>query len=240
MTTHLTKIWWDLNKHKLVEQVIPEAEIYKQEPATVEVVYETIIQWDEGGGKRSRRELARRIVALYTAPQPNTIANSEAIPEQISEQGQEPVAWLYRDSWGTMKLSQVMPPPVGAFPVYTTPPQPDIKVNFEAIPKQISEQEPVAHLWQHSETGRTRIVMPDQIITADATWHVVGPLYLGAPPRREWQGLTEEEVKAVHRNAGITYFVPADYDRHLFTHMTDVQLMRVARAIEAKLREKNQ
>ena len=31
MTTHLTKIWWDLNKHKLVEQVIPEAEIYKRE-----------------------------------------------------------------------------------------------------------------------------------------------------------------------------------------------------------------
>jgi hypothetical protein len=31
MTTHLTKIWWDLNKHKLVEQVIPESEIYKRE-----------------------------------------------------------------------------------------------------------------------------------------------------------------------------------------------------------------
>lgn len=31
MTTHLTKIWWDLNKHKLVEQVISEAEIYKRE-----------------------------------------------------------------------------------------------------------------------------------------------------------------------------------------------------------------
>ena len=30
MTTHLTKIWWDLNKHKLVEQAIPEAEIYKR------------------------------------------------------------------------------------------------------------------------------------------------------------------------------------------------------------------
>jgi hypothetical protein len=40
------------------------------------------------------------------------------------------------------------------------------------------EQEPVAHLWQHCETGRTRVVMPDQIITADATWLVVGPLYL--------------------------------------------------------------
>ena len=34
----------------------------------LETVYETIIQWDEGGGKRSRRELARRIVALYTTP----------------------------------------------------------------------------------------------------------------------------------------------------------------------------
>ena len=30
MTTHLTKIWWDLNKHKLVEQVISESEIYKR------------------------------------------------------------------------------------------------------------------------------------------------------------------------------------------------------------------
>jgi hypothetical protein len=36
---------------------------------------------------------------------------------------QEPVAWLYRDSWGTLKLSQIMPPPIGSFPVYTTPPQ---------------------------------------------------------------------------------------------------------------------
>ena len=37
--------------------------------------------------------------------------------------------------------------------------------------------EPVAELWQHSETGRTRIVTPDMIVTADATWLVVSPLY---------------------------------------------------------------
>ncbi len=43
----------------------PEPE---QEPVALETVYETIIHWDEGGGKRSRRELARRIVALYTYP----------------------------------------------------------------------------------------------------------------------------------------------------------------------------
>ena len=37
----------------------------EQEPVTLEAVYETIIQWDEGGGKRSRRELARRIMLLF-------------------------------------------------------------------------------------------------------------------------------------------------------------------------------
>ena len=33
MTTHLTKIWWDSSKHKMVERVISEAEIYKVELA---------------------------------------------------------------------------------------------------------------------------------------------------------------------------------------------------------------
>ena len=66
MTTHITKTWFD--GEKVVTQEIPESEVYKQEPVALETVYETVIHWDEGGGKRSRRELARRIVALYTAP----------------------------------------------------------------------------------------------------------------------------------------------------------------------------
>lgn len=45
--------------------------------------------------------------------------------------------------------------------------------------------EPIAHLWQHGETGRTRVVMPDMIVDADAHWQVVGPLYLGAAPQPE-------------------------------------------------------
>ena len=65
---------WDEDEtyHELVDAVvdlhkaIKQAE--KQEPVALEAVYETIIYWDEGGGKRSRRELARRIVALYTTP----------------------------------------------------------------------------------------------------------------------------------------------------------------------------
>jgi hypothetical protein len=43
--------------------------------------------------------------------------------ERLEQPEQEPVAWLYRDAWGVMKLSQTTPPPVGAFPVYSTPPQ---------------------------------------------------------------------------------------------------------------------
>jgi hypothetical protein len=47
----------------------------------------------------------------------------DALRAAIAEaEKQEPVAWLYWDSWGAMKLSQIMPPPVGAFPVYTAPP----------------------------------------------------------------------------------------------------------------------
>ena len=46
-----------------------------------------------------------------------------ALRTALAEPEQEPVAWLYRDLWGTLKLSQIMPPPVGVFPVYTHPPQ---------------------------------------------------------------------------------------------------------------------
>lgn len=47
----------------------------------------------------------------------------------------------------------------------------------------VPQSEPVAYLWQHGETGRTRVVMPDTVITADANWIVVGPLYLAAAPQ---------------------------------------------------------
>jgi hypothetical protein len=65
------------------------------------------------------------------------------------------------------------------------------------------KQEPVAHLWQHSETGRTRIVMPDQIITADANWLVVGPLHLGTPPAAQ-----QEPVAWIEHIAGGVEYSP--------------------------------
>ena len=47
-------------------------------------------------------------------------------------------------------------------------------------------QEPVAWLWQHRETGRTRVLMPDERTATDvaAAWDVVGPLYLAPPQSR--------------------------------------------------------
>jgi hypothetical protein len=47
----------------------PAADVQKLvEPVALEKVYETIVQWDKGGGKRSRRELAKQIIDLYINP----------------------------------------------------------------------------------------------------------------------------------------------------------------------------
>ena len=51
--------------------------------------------------------------------------------------------------------------------------------------------EPVAHLWQHSETGRTRVLMPDMVVDACATWLLVGPLYLHPSPP---EGMVAEQA----------------------------------------------
>lgn len=50
---------------------------------------------------------------------------------------------------------------------------------IESKLRELLEREPIAHLWQHGETGRTRVVMPDMVFTADANWLYVGPLVLG-------------------------------------------------------------
>jgi hypothetical protein len=107
------------------------AELESQEPVALETVYETIIQWDEGGGKRSRRDLARRIIDLYTHP-----------PQRTE---QEPVAWMHimdntegikANGAGIVSITQKRKHPFGkagidfsksypvtSTPLYTHPPQ---------------------------------------------------------------------------------------------------------------------
>lgn len=56
-------------------------------------------------------------------------------------------------------------------------------------------QEPVAYLWQHGETGRTRIVYDDEVFTAGPTWALIGPLFLGAPPTQP--ALSDERLAEI-------------------------------------------
>jgi len=74
--------------------------------------------------------------------------------------------------------------------------------------------EPVAYLWQHSETGRTRILEKDQVWTASNPWKRVGPLYLH-PPRR--QPLTDDQIDKIAED-GLT-----GYDRFTFARAIEVK-----------------
>jgi hypothetical protein len=56
-----------------------------------------------------------------------------------------------------------------------------------------TEPKPVASLWQHDETGRTRIITPDMFMDLDAKWFKVSDLYT-VPPKQKWVGLTEKEI----------------------------------------------
>ena len=65
---------------------------------------------------------------------------------------------------------------------------------FMARTEKGPEPEPVAYLWQHGETGRTRVIEKDQVWTASNQWNRVGPLYLHPPQRKP---LTRQEVDAI-------------------------------------------
>jgi hypothetical protein len=129
---------------------------------------------------------------------------------------QEPVAWLYWDSWGTMKLSQIMPPPVGAFPVYTTPPA-----------AQPAQQEPVA--WAVFE-GRNAhdLYLPQEYDEAlkmagyKGDHAEVKPLYT-TPPTAHRQPLTDDRIGQIIEQCKIT----------LVNYCSDEKQIEFARAIEA-------
>ena len=65
-----------------------------------------------------------------------------------------------------------------------------------ALAQQPATPEPVAHLWQHAETGRTRIVMSGDVWTANDRWCYVGPLVLGDTHPAPSVPATPEPVKA--------------------------------------------
>ena len=88
--------------------------------------------------------------------------------------------------------------------------------------QQEMEQEPVA--WQWLDTGTFRKSLPSS--AEPGAWN---PLYT-TPPRREWVGLTEEELEMLE----LKHAPPVHPE-----FVKDDDWWEFARAIEAKLKEKN-
>ena len=95
----------------------------------------------------------------------------------------EPVGYYYNGRFSTEKNA----PGIGVYgvPVYTAPPQPK------------TEQEPVA--WGIANTRPTE-KQPLMMVMLDKPKpsHLVVPLYT-APPKKEWVGLTKEEMDYIER-----------------------------------------
>ncbi len=100
----------------------------------------------------------------------------------------------------------------GELPGWRTPAQ------ERAITALRAALEPVA--WQWLNTAHFRKKLP-----ADAEPGAWNPLYTH-PPRREWRGLTEEEISAL-------------FPSHLRGDYKDLIPYSFARAVEAALRSKN-
>lgn len=189
----------------------------QQEPVDLERIYETIIQWDENGGKRSSRELAYLIHALYTAP---------SISEPLGNQ--KPMFW-YRPLRDGMYEGPIHNNSIGGKmyrdeapnewkPLYTAPISEPVK---ERISEPVNNLEPVA--WANP-TDLDNFDM--KVRTCGSPLHTV-PLYT-APPRKEWVGLTDDDVAEVER---WVEFKEAGSGQ--------IVIGKLVRYIELKLRSKN-
>ena len=110
-------------------------------------------------------------------------------------------------------------------------PEPWVKTHCGGKPNYTTapEPKPVAWMFQHSETGNVtfldNLTMAKLFGEKNVRWGEAIPLYT-APQKREWVGLTDEEI------GGLTVFDG-------LTHIEVPILADYIRVIEARLREKN-
>ncbi len=86
-----------------------------------------------------------------------------------------------------------------------------------------TEQEPVAHVYLFDPNGRPRVAWDN------ASGIKIGDKLYTAPPKREWVGLTDEEIQDLS-------FSSEKFDA---SHSEWFDRWGFARAIEAKLKDKN-
>jgi hypothetical protein len=130
----------------------------------------------------------------------------------------------------------------------------------ECVMEPATVQEPVATLWQHGETGRTRVTMPGDITDCDARWFKAADLYTTPPaqpaPVQELQryspngegGMEVDSLGAYVKHKDVT--TPPAAQRQ-WVGLTDDEWDELAdkygmiifgglkQEIEAKLKEKN-
>jgi hypothetical protein len=66
---------------------------------------------------------------------------------------------------------------------------------------QVRPEEPIAYLWKNRGTGKTLIVLPDQVWTSSPSWTCEGPLVLGAPAPLGpncWVVIKDGQIIATH------------------------------------------
>ena len=102
-------------------------------------------------------------------------------------------------------------------------PFPVAKLAQKAIREALAqpEQEPVATLWQHGETKRTRITMPNDITDCDARWFKAADLYTTPPQQQRCYCGNIYRLGVVHRESSFC-------DEHPRKPLTDEEIGRVA------------
>jgi hypothetical protein len=98
---------------------------------------------------------------------------------------------------------------------------------LRAAIEQAEKQEPVAWMCPHDPERETAFSWKAGMCESSGCGHHRVPLYT-APPQREWQGLTENEIKHLWYEACQTNL-----------ELTSQLIVHLARNIEAKLKEKN-
>lgn len=159
-----------------------------QEPVALEAVYEAIIHWDEGGGKRSRRELARRIVALYTNPPAQEFVCSTGLCHFTLTQTNVGIGKRATEAYEAAKKRGW------------------VGVSDERL-MEMPEQEPVAIVSGYY--GGQCVVLP----TDPARLFNSGTAFYTTPPaaQRQWVGLTDEEMYEIVRSEGAVMKADARY-----------------------------
>ena len=105
------------------------------------------------------------------------------------------------------------------------------------------EQEPVAWMFQHDETGRMNYVSNDGVhnptifLEMNPRYALVCPLYT-TPLQRKFVGLTGEEAMDVTRKEGheLLDFI---YEYGTGSEGVEERIVAICKAIEAKLKQKN-